>query len=73
MVVISPLQALECELIRVRPSAVMCPDGRWTRQADDYFRELVLNQKLIAQVKYACRLVHVNLQNAYGHKYGTFY
>ncbi|WAR19603.1 TDRD9-like protein [Mya arenaria] len=45
----TPFQAFECKLVRVRPSAVLCPDGKWTEAANLFFKKLVLNQRLIAR------------------------
>jgi len=44
------LQAFECKMIRIRPSPVMCPDGKWTDEANQVFRDLVMNIKLVARV-----------------------
>ncbi|KAH3857352.1 hypothetical protein DPMN_099959, partial [Dreissena polymorpha] len=45
----APFQAMECELICIRPSALKCPDGKWTPAANNFFKELVLNQRLTAK------------------------
>ncbi|XP_060606288.1 ATP-dependent RNA helicase TDRD9-like isoform X2 [Ruditapes philippinarum] len=45
----TPFQAFECRQIKIRPSPLRCPDGKWTVEATTAFREMVLNHKLIAR------------------------
>ncbi|XP_076442541.1 ATP-dependent RNA helicase TDRD9-like [Babylonia areolata] len=45
-----PSQAIECELMEIRPSSVKCPDGRWTVEANMVFKNIVFGKKFLAQV-----------------------
>ncbi|ESP02791.1 hypothetical protein LOTGIDRAFT_110746, partial [Lottia gigantea] len=45
-----PFQAVECFLSGIRPSAVKCPDGVWSREANNKFREKVLGRNMFAQI-----------------------
>ncbi|KAK2190456.1 hypothetical protein NP493_81g02000 [Ridgeia piscesae] len=43
-------QAFECELCGVKPSAIKCPNGRWTEEAKQRFVRLTMNNNLFAKV-----------------------
>ncbi|XP_021341941.1 putative ATP-dependent RNA helicase TDRD9 [Mizuhopecten yessoensis] len=45
-----PFQCVDCYLSGVRPSVVKCPDGRWTEQANNTFRSMVMNKELFGKV-----------------------
>lgn len=59
-------QAIECMEIRIRPSPIKCPDGKWTAEATQFFKQVVLNMQFAARVRVkACEqtggvLVHLN-------------
>lgn len=44
-----PFQAFECRLIKIRPSPIKCPDGKWTAEATNIFKQMTLNHQ--------CRLI----------------
>lgn len=44
-----PFQAFECKMIRIRPSPIKCPDGKWTSEATNVFKQMTLNPQ--------CRLI----------------
>ncbi|KAI0215243.1 ATP-dependent RNA helicase TDRD9 [Lamellibrachia satsuma] len=43
-------QAFECELCGVKPSAIKCPNARWTEEAKQRFVRLTVNNNLFAKV-----------------------
>ncbi|KAK3092629.1 hypothetical protein FSP39_005160 [Pinctada imbricata] len=45
-----PFQAVECFLCRIRPSAVGCPDGKWTKAASNKFASIVNGKTLYGQI-----------------------
>lgn len=45
-----PFLAFECELTEIRPSSVKCPDGKWTKEANNVFTNMVLGKKFLAQI-----------------------
>ncbi|XP_064600454.1 ATP-dependent RNA helicase TDRD9-like isoform X1 [Liolophura sinensis] len=45
-----PFQAIECELMGLRPSIIKRADGQWSPQATLRFKDLVLEKECIAQI-----------------------
>ncbi|KAJ8309140.1 hypothetical protein KUTeg_014014 [Tegillarca granosa] len=45
-----PFQAVECMLKGIRPSAVKCPDGKWTEEANKKFKAMVSGKQLYGQI-----------------------
>ncbi|KAL3874648.1 hypothetical protein ACJMK2_037630 [Sinanodonta woodiana] len=45
-----PFQAVECRLKGIRPSAIKCPDGKWTKEALEIFRTLIAVPRICAQI-----------------------
>jgi len=35
------LKAFECELCKIKPSAIKCPTGQWTKDARAVFSQLI--------------------------------
>jgi hypothetical protein len=38
----------------MRPSPLKCPDGTWTNEAKEHFKQMVINKNFIGQVREQC-------------------